>query len=186
MDAWQKMLKNEEQILRVDSTDTVLGTVGKIEAHRFPGTLHRAFTLFLFDPQGKVLLTQRSQKKPLWPLWWDAACSSHQWENESDERATLRRLPFELGLSPDSVRDIHFAFSYEYHAVYNQEWAENEVNHIVTGILENDPVPNPDEVAKWEWKTEDEITQELKQKNHRFAPWFGPAWETLLENIPKT
>lgn len=59
------MLRNEEQILRVDSNDNVLGTVGKVEAHRFPGTLHRAFTIFLFDEAGKVLLTQRSANKPL-------------------------------------------------------------------------------------------------------------------------
>src|SRR5690606_31678479 len=130
MDAWQKMLKNEEQILRVDSSDTVLGTVGKVEAHRFPGTLHRAFTIFLFDENGRVLLTQRSQQKPLWPGWWDAACSSHQWENESDESACWRRLPFEIGVQQDQVRDLQYRFSYEYHVVYNDEWAENEVNHI--------------------------------------------------------
>lgn len=179
MDAWQKMLKNEEQILQVNSLDEVLGTIGKVEAHRAPGTLHRAFTIFLFDEAGRVLLTKRSARKPLWPGWWDAACSSHQWENESDEEASWRRLPFEIGIKPSQVQGLQFRFSYEYHVIYNDEWAENEVNHILTGILLGDPVASPDEVAAWEWKSPEEVTAELAVKNHRFAPWFELAWKRL-------
>jgi len=184
MDAWQKMLLNDEQILQVDSDDAVLGTVGKVEAHRFPGTLHRAFTVFLYHPDGRVLLTQRSATKPLWPLWWDAACSSHQWEEEAefpegDLAATWRRLPFEIGVEQASASDLLYRFSYEYHVVYNEDWAENEVNHILTGTLLQDPVTNPDEVAAWEWKEPEEITRQLQSENHQFAPWFGLAWERL-------
>lgn len=166
-----------EILIRVNSDDEPIESVEKVTAHQGAGVLHRAFTVFLRNEDGKWLITQRSHQKPLWPEWWDAACSSHPWwPNESSEAATLRRIPLELGITVDSVR---FLFKYEYHAVYSPEWAENEVNHILLGQFSGEPNPNPDEVADWKWMSSAEITTALADPHHRFAPWFPLAWERL-------
>lgn len=173
--AWQKMLTENEQIMHVDSADNFVSTVGKLEAHQGKGKLHRAITVFLFNKKGETLLTQRSAQKPLWPLWWDAACSTHQWVGEEDIPAALRRLPFEVGY--DSVTNLRYVFKYEYHAIYSPKWAENEVNHILFAEVETDPQPNPREVANWRWASLERIERELENPDHNFAPWFPLAIE---------
>lgn len=181
MDAWQKMVTQDEQVMLVTSADEVIGTAGKIEAHQGSGKLHRAITVFLFDAQGRTLLTQRSAHKPLWPLWWDAASSTHQWPDEGDVECALRRLPFEIGVT---ATDLTFAFKYEYHAVYNTAWAENEVNHIVVGHFDGEPTLNPDEVASYTWKTLEEVRAELSTPDHQYAPWFPFAIEKIDSYVP--
>jgi isopentenyl-diphosphate Delta-isomerase len=176
----QKMQKQDEQIIAVDSHDTPLHAVEKIAAHRAPGTLHRAITVNLINAKGEWLLTQRSASKPLWPLWWDMACSTHPWWPDEDAITTsARRVPFEIGIPWETVRGARDLFAYEYHAVYSAEWAENEINHIVVGECDLDPTPNPDEVAEWRWATPESIAEELSQPGHAFAPWFEPAFEKL-------
>lgn len=176
-DSWQKMLTEDEQIMLVDSADNFLGSIGKKEAHQGKGKLHRAITIFLFNEKGQTLLTQRSAQKPLWPLAWDAACSTHQWVHEEDFDAAMRRLPFEVGY--ESVENLRYAFKYEYHAVYSTQWAENEVNHILLAEVAGDPQPNPREVANWRWASIEEIEEELENPDHPFAPWFPLAVEKL-------
>ncbi len=181
MDSWQKMVTEDEHVMLVDSSDTVIGTAGKIEAHQKAGKLHRAITVFLFDEQDRTLVTQRSARKPLWPLWWDAASSTHQWPDEEDIACALRRLPFEIGAS---ATDLQFAFKYEYHAVYSPDWAENEVNHILVGRIEGKLQLNLNEVTDCAWKSLEEIRQELSQPDHRYAPWFPLAIEKLAPSRP--
>lgn len=179
-DTLQKMQREDEQIIAVDSSDTPLHPVEKFAAHRNPGELHRAVTVFLRNDQGEWLLTQRSSKKPLWPLWWDAACSTHPWwPDESTVSSCQRRLPFEIGVAAADVPDLADAFSYEYHAVYSSEWAENEINWILIGTYSGTVTPNPNEVAQYRWSSTAEIDAELTQPDHQFAPWFPLAWERV-------
>lgn len=178
MNDWQRMKTEQEQVVLVNSKNEVIGSNGKIAAHQGKGQLHRAITVFLTNPNGEILITQRSTQKPLWPLWWDAACSTHQWPGEADASAAARRLPFELGIDVPA-QNLHLEFTYEYHAVYNSEWSENEVNYIFTGVTNDEPQLNPSEVAAYEWKSPNEVAAELSQENHRFAPWFEIAFRRL-------
>lgn len=180
-DSWQRMQTENEQVMLVNSADEVIGVLGKFEAHRGTGQLHRAITVFLFDSQGRTLLTKRSARKPLWPLWWDAASSTHQWPDEPDVECALRRLPFEIGVSDVELR---FAFKYEYHAVYSPEWAENEVNHILVGRFDGKPTLNPDEAIEYAWKSLPEIREELSHHDHTYAPWFPRALEKIDPFVP--
>jgi len=170
--SWQKMSSQKEEVILVNSANEVIGSADKFLAHQGKGMLHRAITVVLFNPQQQVLVTQRSAQKPLWPLWWDTACSTHQWPGESDVEAAIRRLPFEIGIT---TTDLQASHQYEYHAVYNEEWSENEINHIVVGTVQQDPVLNPDEVAQFAWKSLEEIRAELQNPNHQYAPWFEAA-----------
>jgi isopentenyl-diphosphate delta-isomerase len=171
-----KMESGIETIVLINSADEVIGEIGKIEAHQKVGRLHRAFTIFLQNQKGEWLITKRSEQKPLWPLWWDAACSSHPWfPNETIEQAALRRLPFELGLQIEQVHNLTEVFAYEYHAVYSSEWSENEINHIVVATYDGSVSPNTNEVAEFQWLTSAHIDELLNQSNY-FAPWFEQAW----------
>lgn len=166
------MSSQNEEVILVNSANEVIGSADKFLAHRGKGKLHRAITVVLFNPQQQVLVTQRSALKPLWPLGWDTACSTHQWPGESDVEAAIRRLPFEIGITTTDLRSNH---QYEYHAVYNQEWSENEINHIVVGTIAENPTLNLAEVAQYAWKSLEEIQTELQNPNHKYVPWLEQA-----------
>ncbi len=166
-----------EKIILVDHDDQPIGEIGKIEAHRGQGRLHRAFTIFLRNRTGQWLTTQRAAAKPLWPNWWDGACSSHQQPNEADLPAAARRLIDELNLT---AQNLEYVFKYEYHAIYSPQWSENEINHIVVGTFDDNIRPNPSEVSEWRWRSTGEINKALADSNQKiFAPWFPPAWHML-------
>lgn len=169
-----------EYLIAVDEHNTPLQSVEKYEAHRKPGIRHRAITVFLFHPNGDLLITQRSTQKPLWPLWWDAACSTHQWwPDESAVASAQRRLPFEIGIDPQEVTDLREVLHYEYQATYSMEWAENEINYLVFGTYSGTPNLNTDETVAWEWVSRQQLLQEVQQVGHRFAPWFPLAISEL-------
>ncbi|HNQ16486.1 MAG TPA: isopentenyl-diphosphate Delta-isomerase [Candidatus Woesebacteria bacterium] len=178
-DQCKQMESGNETIMLVDSIDTVIGEIGKIEAHQKAGRLHRAFTIFLQNQKDEWLITKRSEQKPLWPLWWDAACSSHPWfPNETIEQAALRRLPFELGLHIKEVNNVRVVGTYEYHAVYSPEWSENEINHIVVANYDGELLVNPNEVSDFKWLAPSQIDERLTQPN-LFSPWFAQAWQEV-------
>lgn len=173
-----KMVSNQEEVILVDHNNQPIGTMDKYEAHRGKGRLHRAITVVLFNQKGELLITKRSDQKPLWPLWFDAACSTHQWPGESAVDAAARRLPFEIGINIPAGQ-LQQKFIYEYHAVYNDQWSENEINHIVIGQTDDTPKLNPAEAAEFSWQSRAKIATELATPNHRYAPWFEILFERL-------
>lgn len=178
----QKMQTEQEQLIAVNAQNVPIGPVEKISAHRNPATRHRAITVFLQNDQGEILITQRSNRKPLWPQWWDAACSTHQWwPKESAVEATNRRLPFEIGITAGQITHLQEVLHYQYQAKYSDQWTEHEVNYLVLGNFTGEPTPNQDEVSAWEWVPLAELQQELALNNHRFAPWFPLAVQELFQ-----
>jgi isopentenyl-diphosphate delta-isomerase len=170
----QIMAQNQDVLMEVNSADQVIGQVGKVEAHQGKGILHRAITVVLINLQDEILIAKRSKDKPLWPEFWDFACSTHPWyPDETTLDCARRRIPFELGVEMDKIKPLEDVFTYEYHAVYNQEWSENEINHLVIGTyvgrskLEK---INPDEVLETRWVSKEELLK-LSKKNDFFAPW---------------
>lgn len=181
IDTTTRMETQNELLVAVDSQDQMLRSISKISAHQGSGVLHRAFTIFLKNSKNQWLITQRSQEKPLWPLWWDGACSSHPWyPNETVLEAVFRRVPFELGIDAEKARNIREIHSYEYHAVYSPEWSENEINHILVGEYDENPNPNSAEVADFQWVSRPQI-EKLFENPRLFAPWVKQAWDGLTE-----
>lgn len=170
-----------EKVILVDANDRPTGEAEKMEAHRDDAQLHRAFTVFLRNDAGKFLITRRSALKPLWPLWWDAACSSHQRPGETDVEACRRRLLFELDTT---AQQLQYLFAYEYHIRYSEEWSEYEINHIVIGTLNENPRPHPDEVSEYKWISAQEIDAIVADPQQQFfAPWFPLAWVRLKHEL---
>jgi isopentenyl-diphosphate Delta-isomerase len=143
---------NNELVILVDEHNNVLGTMPKAEVHCAVTPLHRAFSSFLLRSNDRhVLVQQRSVKKPTWPLMWSNSCCGHPGPGESNVDAARRRLKYELGLVPSLLEEVA-----PYRYCFTKDGVmENEICPILVGIVDHEPVLNPDEVqaVRWmEWK----------------------------------
>ena len=166
---------DSEPLIVVDEHDHVLGHDSKAALHQGSGTLHRAFSIFLFNPQGEVLLQQRSDRKTLWPAFWSNTCCSHPRRGETYEIATQRRLEEELGVSAE----LAFTHRFQYQAQYDAAGAEHELCSVYVGCIDGDPNPNPSEVADWRWIAPCALDQWLSERPETLTPWFKLEWEAL-------
>ena len=166
---------DSEPLIVVDQHDQVLGHDSKAALHQGSGTLHRAFSIFLFNPQGEVLLQQRSDQKTLWPAFWSNTCCSHPRRGETYEIATQRRLEEELGVSAE----LAFTHRFQYQAQYDAAGAEHELCSVYVGRINGDPNPNPSEVADWRWIAPCALDQWLSERPETLTPWFKLEWEAL-------
>jgi isopentenyl-diphosphate delta-isomerase len=166
----------QHAIILVDSQDRQVGSQTKVECHRHPLLLHRAFSVFLFDQDGRMLITQRSQKKTTWPGFWSNACCSHPREGESTEETAQRRLGEELGISAE----IRFLFKFEYEADYDATWGEHELDHVFVGRYDGPLSLDPDEVDDAKFIDVEELKRDIRDNPDRYTPWFKMSLERVL------
>ena len=168
-----------EKIVLVDKNNNVLGTASKLEAHNNNTPLHRAFSLFLFNSEGKLLLQQRSRKKKTWPLVWSNSVCGHPMLNESNIDAVKRRLKFELNIELNEIFEILPNFSYR--AEMNGI-VENELCPVYIGFTDLKPKVNPDEVENIKWIKWNNFLKEIKQKPGTYSIWCEEEANLLAEN----
>ena len=166
----------KEALILVDSQDRQIGSQPKAECHRHPLTLHRAFSVFLFDQDGRMLITQRSKKKTTWPGFWSNACCSHPREGESTEEAAHRRLKEEMGFDTT----LSEAFDFIYKAEFDNGLTEWEFDHVFIGNYDGEVEPDPEEVGGFEWVDPLELKEDIKNNPEKFTPWFKLALEYVL------
>ncbi|MCF6227025.1 MAG: isopentenyl-diphosphate Delta-isomerase [Xanthomonadales bacterium] len=173
---------NDESLILVNSDDEILGYASKDEAHNGAGLLHRAFSLFIFNSRGELLLQQRAQKKRLWGGYWSNSVCSHPRQGEDIETATQRRLHEELGLSCA----LQYLYKFEYQAAFSDQGAENELCSVFIGhyddTTEQTVTVNPNEIAAWRWISPQQLNCELAQQPKIFTPWFIMEWQTLKQD----
>lgn len=173
----EKVSFDDEPLILVDENDNEIGYRSKVDCHTDHGTLHRAFSIFLFDNRGRVLLQQRAAGKPLWPLYWSNSCCSHPRRGESMQQALHRRLYEELGLDAE----LEFVYKFIYQADFGDAGAEHELCHVYIGASAGGEVRvHPDEIADWRWVPMDEVTRELEDRPDRYTPWFKMEWKALM------
>lgn len=168
---------DSEPLILVDEDDNEIGFRHKRECHQGHGQLHRAFSVFLFDASGRTLLQQRSETKPLWPMYWSNSCCSHPRRGERVEDAAHRRIREELGLAAE----IDYLYKFIYQADYLDLGAEHELCHVFVGrvVRSTELHVHPDEIADWRWISVDELQQELAHSPDSFTPWFKLEWAEL-------
>ena len=159
-----------EYLIVVDRNDNQIGTEEKVKCHLPNGKLHRAFTILLFSKDGKLLLTQRSMSKMLWPGDWDGTVASHPRESETYVSSAERRLPEELGITCK----LDYLFKFEYHVPYKNIGSENEICGTLIGILEEPERMRlvKDEISAIRWISLDELLAEIKKSPRTFCPWM--------------
>ena len=166
---------DNEALIIVDAQDRILGHGTKAELHQGAGTLHRAFSIFLFNEAGDVLLQQRSADKPLWADYWSNTCCSHPRRGESYGVATRRRLKEELGVEAE----LRFTHRFRYQAQVSAEGAEHELCSVYVGRIDGDPMPNPQEVSDWQWISPSALDEWLDTNPENLTPWFKLEWAEL-------
>jgi isopentenyl-diphosphate delta-isomerase len=164
-----------EELILVDSEDKVTGYCSKAECHDGEGLLHRAFSVFLFNPTGELLLQQRAEGKRLWPGFWSNTCCSHPRRGESIEVATRRRLEDELNVHAD----LDFVYKFVYQAPFGDAGSEHELCHVYLGRVIEPPRPNVSEIAATRYVAPAELDREFAAEPTRFTPWFRMEWDTL-------
>ena len=164
-----------EELILVDKDDREQGYLSKASCHDGDGLLHRAFSAFLFNAAGELLLQQRAESKRLWPGYWSNSCCSHPRRGESMDTATGRRLSEELNLEAD----LRFVYKFQYQAQYGQLGSEHELCHVFLGQIDDDVHPNSEEIAAIRFIGAEKLEAELSQHPERFTPWFKLEWDAL-------
>ena len=167
---------DDEQLILVDGDDREIGFLGKADAHLGSGTLHRAFSLFVFNPAGELLLQRRANSKRLWPGYWSNTCCSHPRRGETMQRAIHRRLREELGLTAE----LEFLFKFQYQSQYDAHAAEHELCSVYAGRSNAWPRANVHEVGAWRHVNPQALQAEIACAPGNFTPWFKIEWARLM------
>ncbi|MFP6814298.1 MAG: isopentenyl-diphosphate Delta-isomerase [Pseudomonadales bacterium] len=164
-----------ESLILVDSEDRETGFLEKSACHDGPGVLHRAFSLFVFNRKGQLLIHQRAPGKRLWPDYWSNSCCSHPRRGETMADAVQRRLAQELGLQIP----LKYLYKFEYQADYRGIGTEHELCWVYAGHSDAEPAINGAEIRDWQWIDPPELDRQLKQEGGKFTPWFHMEWKRI-------
>ena len=164
----------EQEVILVNGQDEALGTMEKMEAHR-KGELHRAFSIFIFDSEGRMLLQQRAAGKYHGSHLWTNACCSHPFPGEKTAEAALRRLEEELGF----ITNLKEIFSFTYRAEVENGLVEHEFDHVFAGEYEGAVWPNEKEVENYEYLHMKTIASSLQEQPERYTTWFRIAFPRI-------
>jgi isopentenyl-diphosphate delta-isomerase type 1 len=165
---WRYSYAFDEMVVLVDDENRAVATAGKFDVHTSDTPLHLAFSVFLFNSAGELLLQQRSLTKRTWPGVWSNSCCGHVMLHESVDDAARRRLRYELGIRRVRLVNIvpHFRYRAEKDGV-----VENEICPILIGFTDDKPRPNPNEVSDVVWTSWSNFIQTCDADPEAYSPW---------------
>ena len=170
----------EEQLILVDEANRAVGTGAKTAVHR-TGALHRAFSIFIIDKRGRILLQQRAAAKYHSGELWANSCCGHPRPDERTASAARRRLSEELGLDVP----LTFGFYARYQADLGRGMTENELVYVYFGMLNGNPLPDPAEVAAVDFVSVTEINRRINRSPEIFAYWLRHYFQHHLREITR-
>ena len=166
-----------EQVILVDEQDRPIGLMEKQAAHIGPH-LHRAFSVFIFNSKGELLLQQRALSKYHSPGLWTNTCCSHPRAGETLEEATSRRLMEEMGM----VCPIHEVYTFIYMAPVGQGLTEHEFDHVFIGQSDDIPAINTEEVASWKYMSIKDLQKDIALYPELYTEWFKITFEEMTHH----
>ena len=170
----------EEQVILVNEHDIPIGLMEKLEAHQ-KALLHRAFSVFILNDKGEIMLQQRAASKYHSPNLWTNTCCSHPRQDETTIEAGKRRLREEMGF----VTELTDILSFIYKAPFDNGLTEHELDHILIGYYNAPPTINPEEVADWRWELPEKIKEDIAKHPHRYTEWFKIIFDKFLHQVLK-
>ena len=170
----------EEKVVLVDEDDNQIGLMPKMEAH-LKGKLHRAFSIIIFNSDRKILLQKRASTKYHTPNLWSNTCCSHQREDEDNIDAGKRRLNEEMGF----VTNLYNFSSFIYRVEFSNGLIEHENDHIMLGVFDGTPKPNPNEVDEWKWIDIDILVEDMQINPDHYTAWFMIIMNNYYESLKK-
>lgn len=156
-----------EKVILVDREDKETGLMEKMEAHR-TGTLHRAFSILLFNSSGSLMMQKRAKAKYHSGGLWTNTCCSHPGPGETVEAAARRRLKHEMGIE----KELSFAFKFLYKANLENDLIEHELDHVFVGEYDAAPEINTDEVEDWKFIPMDELRLDMSRNPDQYTEWL--------------
>ncbi len=166
-----------DQIILVNEEDHEIGAADRDDAHRPPGRLHRAFSVFLFDAGGRMLIQKRAATKPRFGNLWSNACCSHPRPGEATEAAAHRRLTEELGI--DCPLEYRFSFIYRAEDAAGG-WVEHELDHVFVGRCDAIGRLDPTEVDEVKWSEVEALVRDVQGNPAAYSPWLRIALPRVL------
>ena len=168
-----------EEVILVDEADTPLGKMEKMEAHR-KALLHRAFSVFIFNSKGEMLLQRRAAGKYHSAGLWTNACCSHPRPGEETLAAASRRLMEELGITTTLTK----LFDFTYRSTYDNGLTEFEFDHVFVGIYDHRNLqPDPAEVSDFCFRSPEDIQTDLQRSPAKYTTWFHLAFPLVSEKM---
>jgi isopentenyl-diphosphate delta-isomerase len=166
-------------VVLVDDADHEVGIENKERAHR-EGRLHRAFSVFVFDRRGRLLLQRRARDKYHSGGLWSNTCCSHPRPGEPVMAAAHRRLREEMGFDCP----LRWSFAFVYDAAVGANLVEHEYDHVFVGRFDGEPASDSREVEAWRWETLDVIRQEVSARPESYSAWLKIALEQPAARSP--
>lgn len=168
----------EEQMVMVDEADNVLGTMGKMQAHR-EGVLHRAISVFILNGNGEMLLQKRALSKYHSPGLWTNTCCTHPRLHESYADCARRRLKEEMGI----ITVLRPSFSFIYKGDVENGLTEHELDHVFVGQYEGPVNFDPAEVAACTFAPLSDVRKRLEERPEEFTIWFRAIFERVSGHL---
>lgn len=166
-------MKKENNVILVDEYDNEIGVYEKLKAHE-EGRLHRAFSIFVFNSRGELLLQRRAiEKYHSGGLWTNTVCS-HPHPGEDIIESAKARLMEEMGFRTE----VHELFSFLYKSDYENGLTEHEFDHVFIGYYNDAPAPVAEEVMDYKWIILPDLVEDMRDKPDEYTSWF----KLILEN----
>jgi isopentenyl-diphosphate delta-isomerase len=167
----------EDLLILVDSEDNVLGYEEKEACHDGGGKLHRAFSIFIYNSNGEMLIHKRAPGKMLWGGFWTNSCCSHPRKGEEYLEAAHRRLVEELGFDTE----LKPLFKFQYQAKFDESGSENELDQVFVGTYDGAVKPNPDEIAEYKFILPQDLLKDIEENPDKYTPWFKLSLGRVIE-----
>jgi isopentenyl-diphosphate delta-isomerase len=171
----EDFIGSKEKVILVDKNDKEIGMGEKLKIHQ-EGKLHRAFSIFVFNSKGELLLQQRAKSKYHSGGLWTNTCCSHPRPGEPIEKAIHRRLKEEMGFDCD-LKEI---FSFTYKSKLDNDIFEHELDHVFVGKFNGKPMPNPTEVDKWKWVGLEELKKDIQKNPDNYSYWLKASIDKIM------
>lgn len=165
-------------VILVDDKDSPIGTMPKLEAHE-KACLHRAFSVFIFNSAGELLLQKRADSKYHSGGLWTNTCCSHPAPGEQIDDAARKRLLMEMGVDAR----LEFILKFTYKSPYENGLTEHEIDYIYVGYTNQEPNINPDEVSEFKYMTISDINEDVELNPERYTTWFRIISNKYLSQI---
>ncbi|NLI91465.1 MAG: isopentenyl-diphosphate Delta-isomerase [Peptococcaceae bacterium] len=163
-----------DNVILIDDQDQEVGTMEKMEAHR-KGLLHRAFSIFVFNSEMKLLLQKRAKSKYHSHSLWTNTCCSHPRPDEDLISAARRRLMEEMGF----ICELNEIFVFQYKAELDNHLIENEIDHVLVGKYDGNPTPNPDEVSDYAWISLSDLVNLVRDHPQEYTYWLKKSLDRV-------
>lgn len=167
--------RQEEKVILVNEKDRAIGVAEKIKAHR-EGRLHRAFSIFIFNAEGKLLIQRRTTTKYHSGNLWTNTCCGHPRPGEPLLKAAHRRLKEEMGFTCE-LKEV---FSFIYEATLDNHLYEKEFDHVMIGRFDGDPGPDPAEASDWQWIDLKRLRKKIQKNPDDYTPWLKIAIDKMI------